>query len=175
MLRMFFRGLALRARISLWHVCSVHAHISSWRLCSVHASVPYAHAEGIQNEHLKNGKTDVHAEHARKELMYMVRVRICSWREYSVHASVPDPYAQHAHKGQIMCVRKSKFVIIFKVPKTSKILKNHYWHYQMVSKAPWKKCFYQTQKILLKIRLSIRERNFAALNEPLNIEEKNLF
>jgi hypothetical protein len=33
-------------------------------VCSVHASVPNVYDEGIQNEHLKNGKTDVHAEHA---------------------------------------------------------------------------------------------------------------
>ncbi len=40
----------------------------------MHASVPNAHAEGIQNEHLKNGKTDAHAEHAHKELMCVARV-----------------------------------------------------------------------------------------------------
>jgi hypothetical protein len=28
-----------------------------------------AYAEGIQNEHLKNGKTDADAEHARKKLI----------------------------------------------------------------------------------------------------------
>ncbi len=82
--------------------------ISSWRACSVHASIPYAHAEGIQNEHLKNRKTDADAEHARKELMRMLRVCISSWHARSWCASVPDPYAQRAHK----------------VPKTSKILKN---------------------------------------------------
>jgi hypothetical protein len=41
-------------------------------------SVPFAYAWGMQNEHLKNGKTDAHAEHASKELMRMVRVRISS-------------------------------------------------------------------------------------------------
>jgi hypothetical protein len=66
---------------------------SSWCACSVHASVPYLHAEGIQNEHLKNRKTDAH-----KELMHMVRrVRISSWHACSACASVPDPYAQRAH------------------------------------------------------------------------------
>jgi hypothetical protein len=39
----------------------------------VHASISYAHAEGIQNEHLKNTKTDAHAEHARQELMHMLK------------------------------------------------------------------------------------------------------
>ncbi len=53
----------------------------------MHASIPYAHAEGIQNEHLKNMKTDAHAEHARQELMHMLRVRIIS-----------DTHAQGAHQ-----------------------------------------------------------------------------
>ena len=44
----------------------------------MHALVPYAHAEGKQNEHLKNGKTDAHAEHAHEELMCMVKVSISS-------------------------------------------------------------------------------------------------
>jgi hypothetical protein len=35
----------------------------------VHLSFLYAHAEGVQNEHLKNGKTDADAEHACKELI----------------------------------------------------------------------------------------------------------
>jgi hypothetical protein len=44
----------------------------------------------------------------------------------------------------------------------------------MVSKASGKKFFFaQTQKnILLKIRLSIRVRNFAAPNEPLTIKKQ---
>ena len=76
----------------------------------MHASVSYAHAEGIQNEHLKNRKTDAHADYAHKELMHMLRF-----------ASIPDPYAQRAHKGRSMLVRNSIFSIIFKLPKTSKI------------------------------------------------------
>jgi hypothetical protein len=52
--------------------------ISSKHACSVHASVPYAHAVGIQDEHLKNGITDAHAEHGRKELMRLVKVCISS-------------------------------------------------------------------------------------------------
>ncbi len=90
----------------------------------MHASIPYAHAQGIQNEHLKNTKTDAHAEHARQELMRMLRVRISSWRARSGCASVPDPYAQRAHKGRNMRVRNLIFLIIFKVPKTSKIFQN---------------------------------------------------
>jgi hypothetical protein len=37
-------------------------------------------AEGIQNEHFKNGKTDAHAEHVNKELMHMVRLRTLNMR-----------------------------------------------------------------------------------------------
>ncbi len=94
--------------------CMLSVCISSLRACSVHASIPYAHAEGIQNKHLKYTKTD-----ARQELMRMLRVRISSWRARSGCASFPDPYAQRAHKGRSMRVRNSIFLIIFKVPKTS--------------------------------------------------------
>jgi hypothetical protein len=37
----------------------------------MHQFRTYVHAKGIQNEHLRNGKNDGHAEHARKELMSM--------------------------------------------------------------------------------------------------------
>ncbi len=49
----------------------ISARVISWCVCSAYTSIPYFFAEGIhlQNEHLKNGKTDVHAEHAHKELM----------------------------------------------------------------------------------------------------------
>ncbi len=137
----FFEGNALCARISTWCICSVLApvpdsyaqrthqfltrmlsmRISTWCACSVHASIPYAHAEGIHNEHLKNIKTDAHAEHARQELMRMLRLRISFWRARSGCALVPDLYAQRAHKGRSMRVRISNFLIIFEVPKTSKI------------------------------------------------------
>ncbi len=43
--------------------------ISSWRPCLVHASVPTAHAEGIQNEHLKNGNWC--------SCMLKIKLRIC--------------------------------------------------------------------------------------------------
>ncbi len=141
--------------------------ISSWRACSVHASIPYAHAEGIKNEHLKNMKTDAHAEHALQELMRMLRVRISSWRARSGCASVPDPYAQRAHKGRNVRVRISIFLIIFKVPKTSKFFKISVDAQKLLGK---KIFFAQTKKkILLKNTLSIRVRNFAPPNEPLII------
>ncbi len=54
------------------------ARISSRRACSVHASVPDAHAEGIQNEHLKNRETDAHAQGAHQFLKRTLRVRISS-------------------------------------------------------------------------------------------------
>jgi hypothetical protein len=83
----------------------------------VHASVPYTHAEGIQNEYLKNGKTDSHAEHENKELMYMLRVRISSLRACLACTPVPDSCA---FKGLSMCKRNSVFSIIFKVTKAAK-------------------------------------------------------
>ncbi len=43
-----------------------------------------------------------------------------------MHAGIHDPYAQPAHKGRIMRVMNSKFSIIFKVPKTVKILKDRH-------------------------------------------------
>jgi hypothetical protein len=67
---------------------------------------PYTYVDGIQNKHLKNAKTDVHA---CKEL-----------RVWSGCASVPDLYAQCARKSRSMRVRKSIFSIIYKVPKTVK-------------------------------------------------------
>ncbi len=96
----------------------LRVRISSWRACSVNASVSYANAEGTQNEHLKNRKTDAHDEHARKKL---------------------------------------------------KILKNSYR--KMVTKASQKIFLSNSKQILLKIRLRILVRNFAAQNKPLNIEE----
>jgi hypothetical protein len=64
------------------------ARTSSLLVCSVYASVPDAHAQcthqfltrmlSAQNEHLKNRKTDAHAEHARKELKRMLMVLISS-------------------------------------------------------------------------------------------------
>jgi hypothetical protein len=53
--------------------CALFPRISSCCVCSVNASVSYVYAEGIQNEHLKNGKTDAHAEHAHTALMRMLK------------------------------------------------------------------------------------------------------
>ena len=121
--------------------------------------------------------TDAHPERARQELMRTLSIRISSWRACSACVWVPDPYAQRAHKGRSMCVRNSIFSKIFKVPKTAQILKNRYCHQHMVPKASKKKKFFvQTQKkSVLKIRLSIRVRNFGAQNEPLNIIKTNFY
>jgi hypothetical protein len=94
-----FEWAALSARISSWRVCSVHAPVSDsyfqrmhqfltcllsiciryWCTCSVHAAVPYLHAKGIQNEHLKIGK-----------LMRTLSMRIRNWCLWSGCISVPD-------------------------------------------------------------------------------------
>jgi hypothetical protein len=94
----------LSAHISFWRVCSVcfegtapSAHTSFGLLCSMHTSVPYVHAVGIQTEHLKIWETDVHAEHARKKLISLIRMCIIPCRAHSVYASVPGPYAQCGH------------------------------------------------------------------------------
>jgi hypothetical protein len=100
--------------------CMLSAYISSWGIYSVHTSVPYTYAEGIQNDHLKNGKTDAHAEHACKELMGMLMVLIGFWHVCSACTSVPDVYSQCVHKSRSMLVRQSIFLVIFKVPKTEK-------------------------------------------------------
>jgi hypothetical protein len=105
----------------LFLTCMLSAYINSWGIYSVHTSVPYAYAEDIQNDHLKNGKTDAHAEHACKELMGMIIVLIGSWHVCSAGASVLDMYSQRVHKSGSMLVRKSIFLVIFKVPKTEKI------------------------------------------------------
>ncbi len=135
-----FEWTALCAHISTWRICSVLAPvpdlcaqcthqflthmlwvcISSWHACSVHASVPYSHADVIQNEHLKNRK-----------LMCMLSMRgrnLCIWsgcalRISSWHVHSANLYAQRAHKGWNMRVKNSIFLIIFKVPKTGKIIK----------------------------------------------------
>ncbi len=102
MLSIFFKGMrSVHALVPDAYAQCTHqfltrmlsVRISSWRACSVHASIPYAHAEGIQNEHLKNMKTDAH-----QELMRMLRVRISYWRARSGCASVPDAHAQGAHQ-----------------------------------------------------------------------------
>ncbi len=75
------------------------------------------HAEGIQNEYLKNGKTDAHAEHEHKELMSMLRVHISSLRACLACAPVPDSCV---YKGRRMRKSNSIFSIIVKVTKTAK-------------------------------------------------------
>ncbi len=140
----------LRVRISSWCICSacfkgtaLCARLSTWCVCSVHAPVP-----------------DSYAQCTHQFLTRTLSMRVSSWPVCSACAE----RLEHACK-------EFKILIIFKVPKITKILTNRFWHLQMVSKASWKKYFFsQTQKeSLLKIRLRICVRNFAAPNEPLNI------
>jgi hypothetical protein len=63
----------------------------------------------IQNAHLKNRKTDAHADQACTELMRLLTLLMGC-------ASVPDGYAQSVHKGRsIHTCKEAKFLIIFKV------------------------------------------------------------
>ncbi len=151
--------------------------ISSWLACSACASVPDAHAQCTHQfitRMLRVYKMNIWKIWI---LMRMLSMRVRNWCICSGCASVPDPYAQHAQKGRSMRVRNSIFLIIFKVPKTSKNFKNLCWRLQMVSKASGKKIFLPKlkKKILLKIWLSIRVRNFAAPNEPLKIKKHFYF
>ncbi len=118
------------------------ARISSWPVCSGYASVPYAYSQhvlkGLRSVHAL--VPDAYAQCTHQFLTRMLSARISSWRACSACAWVPDPYAQRAHKGRSMRVKSSIF-LVFKVPKTAKILKNRYWHQQMVSKASRKKFF----------------------------------
>jgi hypothetical protein len=109
----------LSVRTSSLLECTVHASVSEC-VCSVHASGPCAHAEGIQNEHLKNW-TKLMRMHE------LARKKLRNWYGWSgAHQfltrplnmpSVPDAivqlahqflssHAQHAHKGRSMCVWK---------------------------------------------------------------------
>jgi hypothetical protein len=67
-----------------------------------------------------------------------------------------------------MRVRNAIFLIIFRVPKQRKFLKIVI-DTKNGLKSFIKIFFTQIQKKFLKIRLSIRVRNFAAPSEPLNI------
>jgi hypothetical protein len=96
--------------------------ISSWRACSVHTSVPDVHAQCMHQFLMRMLRVYKMNIWKIGKLMHMLSMRIRNWCVCSGCASVPDPYAQHALKGQSMRVRNSIFLIIFKVPKTSKIL-----------------------------------------------------
>jgi hypothetical protein len=92
----YFEGAVVCACICSWCVCSVHrpvpdsyAHvrINSLRLCSVLTSVPYMHAQHVLKGPLQIWNFYAYAEHTRKKLMRMLRVRI-----------VPNPCAQVMHQ-----------------------------------------------------------------------------
>jgi hypothetical protein len=96
-----------------------NARISSWRAHSLHASVPYSCAQRAHKDRRMRVRKSTflnylfylflkrpfqiwnfytYAEHTRKKLMHMHRVRISSWPVCSVCASVPDPYAQRTYQ-----------------------------------------------------------------------------
>ncbi len=85
-----------------------------------------------------------YAEHTRQELKRMLGMRISSWCVCSAGASFPDAYAQQAHQflTRMLRVRISRWCVC-------------------------SACF--EGNALIKIILSIRIRNFAAPNRPLNI------
>jgi hypothetical protein len=101
------------------------ARISSWPVCSGYASVPDAYAKhvlkGLRSVHTL--VPDAYAQCTHQFLTRMLSARISSWHACSACAWVPDPYSQPVHKSRSMRVSSSKFSIIFKVPKTKKILK----------------------------------------------------
>ncbi len=128
------------------------ARTTSWLVCSAYASVPDAHAQCTLNSFTRMQRVYKMNIWKIQKLMRMLSMRVwnwcvcsgcaSSWRARSGCASVPDKYAQPAHKGRSMRVRNSIFLIIFKVPKTSKNFKNLRWRLQMVSKASGKKFFF---------------------------------
>ena len=152
--------------------------ISSWRACSACAWVPDPYAQRVHKGRsmrvrnsifstifkvpktakiLKNRywhqhmvskasqKKNFFVQTQKKSLLKTrLSIRIRNWCVRSACASFPDAYAQQTHKFLTRMLR--------------------------VRISPWcvcSACFEGTA--LLKIRLSIRVRNFAAPNEPLNI------
>ncbi len=122
------------------------------------------------------------AEHTRKELKRTLSMRISSLRACSVHASVPYTYAQHGLKA-LFKVENFTLMLSIRVRNwcacsacasvpdayaqrtdqfLTRMLRVRINHLCVCSA-----CFEGTA--LLKIRLSIRVRNFAAPNELLNI------
>ncbi len=153
--------------------------ISSWRVCAVHTSVPYAYAQ-----HVLKGPFQI----CKFTLMLSIRLR--NWCIYSGYASVPHAYDQHVLKGlrSVHTLVPDMYVRSVHAPvpdsydqRMHQFLKHMLRVYKM-NKVPKTlstltngiKCstiFFgpKLKKILLKIRLIIRIRSFAVLNEPVNI------
>ncbi len=132
--------------------CTLSTRISSWPVCSWYASIPDAYAQhvlqGLRSQRaicICSLHTPAPDSYTQRTHQFLTRTLRCAW--------VPDPYAQRAHKGRIMRVRNSNLSVIFKVPKTAKILKNPYWHQLMVSKEFWKKFFLAQTKINASLKL----------------------
>ena len=119
--------------------------VRSWCVRSACASVPYAHAQ-----YTHQSLHDAYAQHGMKALLKfgfftrMLSIRLRNWSVCSACASVLDAYAQQAHQFLARMLR--------------------------VHISPWCVCSACFEgNALLKIILSIRIRNFAASNRPLNI------
>ncbi len=105
------------------------ACISSWHICSVHTPVPDANAQSTHQFLTRmlsaracwNGKNWCACWACTEDIKHMFKMSIISWRVRSVHSSVPDPYAQRAHKGWSMHIRKSKYLKCLKHQKIKKI------------------------------------------------------
>jgi hypothetical protein len=95
----------------------------------------------------------------------MLRVCISFLLVSSAYALVPDAYDQRTHKDWSIRISLQIYLVTFKIPKTAKNLTETSKWSQKLRK---KNCPNST-KILLKIRLSIRVRTFAPLNEPVDI------
>ncbi len=177
--------------------------ISSWHARSVHASVPYAYAKCTYQFLMRMFRVRISSWHVCPTCFEgtsanKLSTQISSWLVCSVHASVPDPvclahssvpdpYAQIMHQFlnpdttdsyacQSIRVRKSIFLIIFFTYNKQQNTKLLLTLTNSLKSYPKKFVFCpHLKKILLKNRLSICIRNFAALNEHLNMFFKILF
>ncbi len=125
---------------------------------------------------------DAQAEHMRKELRHTLSMRISSLRTSSVHESIPDAYAQHGLKvlfkvgifTLMLSIRVRNWCVCSAcapVPDAYAQQEHQFLTRMLCVRIShwciWSACFEGTA--LLKIWQSIRIRNFAAPNEPLNI------
>ncbi len=157
--------------------------ISSWRVCSawfVGTSFKFGIFMLMLSICLRNwcacwayaSGTDAHAEHTRQELMCMLSIRISSWPVCSGYASVPGAYAQHFLKGMrsvhalvpdayAQCTHQflTHMLSLLTLTNGLKSFRGKTFFLSKLKKNP------------PGIRLSIRLRNFAAPNEPLNIKK----
>ncbi len=111
--------------------------ISSSRACSVHASAPGAYAQHDLKALFKFEIFTLYAEHTRKELVRMLSIRISS------SARISRIFAKTSPKQSFLVKENEHFGLAFAKTGSINLGTGDF------------------------IRLSIRVRNFAALNEPL--------